>query len=396
MDDAQRAFDALQKEGFSRDEISFIANKNASHSWGGDNARTDTGDTASNVAADAGIGAALGGVGGLLLSFAGLAIPGIGPILAAGPIVAALGGAGIGAAAGGMIGALTDSGIPEEEAHHYAEGVRRGDILITVRTDETRADRAASVMDDNGAVDIDHRVSNWRERGWERHDTSSQPLSEDELRREREYYSSTESQGDRWRDQTRRNTGMTSGSTGAGVTDFSAGTAGVTTGTGPGRTVGTEAGMGTGPGVGGTGDVGQRRGMTPTASPGGSMSTGGSLSNQEAVNARRDDRRTSDAAEGVIGSNRSDYTDTSRDLHTRDTSDNLAGEHDFRSATERMEESAKYHGDKLEHAGERMERGAENLGHRTENAFERAGDKVKEEGRDVKRGASRIYHRITD
>ena len=236
-----------------------------------------------------------------------------------------------------MIGALTDSGIPEEEAHHYAEGVRRGDILITVRTDETRADRAASVMDDNGAVDIDHRVSNWRERGWERHDTSSQPLSEDELRREREYYSSTEAQGDRWRDQTRRNTGMTSGGTGAGVTDFSAGTAGVTTGTGPGRTVGMEAGMGTGPGVGGTGDLGQRRGMTPTASPGGSISTGGSLSNQEAVNARQDQRRTSDAAEGVIRSNRSDYTDTSREPHSKDTSDELAGEHDFRSAAERME-----------------------------------------------------------
>jgi hypothetical protein len=71
MDDAQRAFDALQTEGFSRDEISFIANKNAQHSWGGDDARTENGETASNVAADAGIGAALGGVGGLLLSFAG-------------------------------------------------------------------------------------------------------------------------------------------------------------------------------------------------------------------------------------------------------------------------------------------------------------------------------------
>jgi hypothetical protein len=159
MDDAQRAFDALQEEGFSRDEISFIANKNASESWGGSNATTDKGDTASDIAADAGIGAALGGAGGLLLSFAGLAIPGIGPVLAAGPILAALGGAGIGAAAGGLIGGLTESGISHEHAQHYAESVRRGDILITVRAEEARADRAAEILDDNGEVDIDRRVS---------------------------------------------------------------------------------------------------------------------------------------------------------------------------------------------------------------------------------------------
>jgi hypothetical protein len=153
MDDAQRAFDALQREGFSRDEISFVANKKSSDVWGGSDAANDTGDTASDIAADAGIGAALGGVGGLLLSFAGLAIPGIGPVLAAGPILAALGGAGIGAAAGGLIGALTESGIPHEHAEHYEESVRRGDILLTVRADATRADRAAEILEDNGAIE---------------------------------------------------------------------------------------------------------------------------------------------------------------------------------------------------------------------------------------------------
>lgn len=143
MDDAQRAFDALQNKGFSRDEINFIANKDAHGAKA---------DAAADVAADAGIGAALGGVGGLLLSLVGLAIPGIGPILAAGPIVAALGGAGIGAAAGGLIGALADSGIPEEHAHQYAEGVRQGDILITVQADGSRADLASRLLDENGAV----------------------------------------------------------------------------------------------------------------------------------------------------------------------------------------------------------------------------------------------------
>jgi hypothetical protein len=59
---------------------------------------------------------------------------------------------------------------------------------VTVRADEVRADHAAEVMDDNGAVDIDSRVSKWREGGWESHNTNSEPRSSDELRRERDYY----------------------------------------------------------------------------------------------------------------------------------------------------------------------------------------------------------------
>jgi hypothetical protein len=207
MDDAQRAFDALRNDGFSRDEIGFVANKKAQESWGGSDVRTETDDTASDIAANAGIGAALGGVGGLLLSFAGLAVPGIGPVLAAGPILAALGGAGIGAAAGGLIGALTESGIPEGHAQNYAESVRRGDILITLRADETRADRAAEILDDSGAVDIDSHVSEWRDRGWKPHNTSAAPMSNEEIQREHEYHRAADEQGDRWRDQTRQNAG---------------------------------------------------------------------------------------------------------------------------------------------------------------------------------------------
>jgi hypothetical protein len=126
-----RARSTISQRRVSRDDISFIANKAGTGEWT-EPARPDqrdmidAGDKVSNVAGDAGIGAAIGGVGGLLLSFAGMAIPGVGPVLAAGPIVAALGGAGLGAAAGGLIGVLTESGIPEDEAGLYAEGVRRG------------------------------------------------------------------------------------------------------------------------------------------------------------------------------------------------------------------------------------------------------------------------------
>jgi hypothetical protein len=204
LKDAQRAFDDLTAEGFSHDEISLIANKAGTTEWteaaaqGPSEPESIDQGRGIRIADDAGIGAAVGGIGGLLLSVAGLAIPGIGPVLAAGPIVAALGGAGLGAAAGGVIGALVESGVPEEKAGHYAESVRRGGTLITVRASGDRADRAAELLDRAGAVDIDDRVSDWRNRGWTWHDSNAQPLTEDELRREREYFRAAGPQGDEW------------------------------------------------------------------------------------------------------------------------------------------------------------------------------------------------------
>lgn len=181
--DAENAVSELERIGIPRGDISLVANKHATGYKG------DTSDKTSDVVADAGIGAAIGGVGGLLLSAAGaLTIPVIGPILAAGPIAAALAGAGVGAAAGGLIGALTESGIPEDEAKYYAEGVRRGDVLVTVKSDSVNANRAQEILDQNGAIDVNDRVSNWKERGWSGYDTSARPYNENELVEERKYY----------------------------------------------------------------------------------------------------------------------------------------------------------------------------------------------------------------
>lgn len=188
MQDAKSAVSALENGGFSRDDISVIANKNASGDAGGSEPVSPTSGKTSAVASDAGIGAALGGVGGLLWSFAALAIPGVGPVLALGPLAAALGGAGIGAVAGGIIGALTESGIPESEADNYAEVVRRGHVLVSVRTDAARAERARDVLDQYQPVDVEGRSAAWRQRGWSGYDPGAEPLSADELRREREYY----------------------------------------------------------------------------------------------------------------------------------------------------------------------------------------------------------------
>lgn len=184
VQDANKAVQNLENAGIPRDDISVVANKNAA----GYETYEGT-DKASDVVADAGIGAAIGGVGGLLLAAVGaITIPVIGPILAAGPIVAAITGAGIGAAAGGLVGALTEHGIPEEHARTYAEGVRRGDVLVTVRTADSRADKVRDILDDNDAIDVDDRVSNWKERGWTGYQDTAQPYSQDELRAERSYY----------------------------------------------------------------------------------------------------------------------------------------------------------------------------------------------------------------
>jgi len=164
MPTAQRAADQLERAGIARSEISIIAGnesgKYADYSSG-------TGEVGKGIAGGAGAGAAVGGGLGLLAGLTALAIPGFGPIIAAGPIAAALTGAGIGAAAGGLIGGLKNSGISESDAHLYEEGVRRGGVLVTVRTADTLADRAAGILDDAGAIDVDEKSREWRNAGWQ-------------------------------------------------------------------------------------------------------------------------------------------------------------------------------------------------------------------------------------
>src|SRR5438045_2429920 len=100
-------------------------------------------------------GGVLGGVAGWLVGIGSLAIPGIGPFVAAGPIMAALGGAAAGAATGGIAGALVGMGIPEYEAKRYEGRVQSGDILISVHADDRdEAKRAKDIFERAGAEDI--------------------------------------------------------------------------------------------------------------------------------------------------------------------------------------------------------------------------------------------------
>lgn len=111
-------------------------------------------------------GAAVGGLTGLALGLAALAIPGVGPIFAAGPIAVALGGAGAGALAGGLLGSLTDMGVSEEDAHGYTEAVRQGNVIVLVEADEVRMAEIKHILHESGALDVSTKAEAWNRDGW--------------------------------------------------------------------------------------------------------------------------------------------------------------------------------------------------------------------------------------
>lgn len=153
---AQEAIGALRATGMPADEVSVVAQDP-------DRARDIAGETGAEVATGtaggAGLGAILGGAAGWLVGIGALAIPGIGPVVAAGPIAAALGvagttaaaGAGAGAVTGGLVGALTGWGFAESEAREYESRVSQGDILLAVRVDDEAAGRTEDVLRQHGA-----------------------------------------------------------------------------------------------------------------------------------------------------------------------------------------------------------------------------------------------------
>jgi hypothetical protein len=166
FEQARRAVDDLALHGFNQNDISILASNIRGEHRPEAAMGTET-TTAEAIGVGAVTGGVLGGAPGLAAGMVGLAIPGVGPIIAAGSLAAALAGAGAGAVAGGLIGGLTQLGIPEEQAQHYAESVRRGGALVTVvKLEDREAERAAQIMRGHGAVDIDERAAQWRAGGW--------------------------------------------------------------------------------------------------------------------------------------------------------------------------------------------------------------------------------------
>jgi hypothetical protein len=135
-----------------------------------------------------GVGGALGGTLGLLAGIGAIAIPGLGPLIAAGPLMAALSGAAVGAAAGGITGALVGMGIPEIEAKKYEGKIKSGNILLAVHTDDGKeVDRAKEVFKRNGAEDVstlgEERVPGGTPEGWRHTPTTPVAGSTPPLRR---------------------------------------------------------------------------------------------------------------------------------------------------------------------------------------------------------------------
>jgi len=156
-DDAQDAINALRDAGFMAEDISILARDRDTAGRLAD----DTGTEAATGAATGALaGGLLGGVAGWLVGIGALAIPGVGPIIAAGPIAAALGGAAIGAAGGGIIGALTGAGIPEDEARYYDTEFKQGGIVVTVQA-RGRYDEAHDIMHEYGGRDAAHTSSTY-------------------------------------------------------------------------------------------------------------------------------------------------------------------------------------------------------------------------------------------
>lgn len=188
---AERAVQALEAAGVPNSDISIVANN--SDSWYGsgkkDRDRDGVDDRAEGAGKGAGIGAGVGGAAGLLAGLGLLAIPGLGPVVAAGWLAATAVGAAAGAATGGIVGALAEAGVPEEDAQAYAEGVRRGGTLVTARVADPDRARLETILDQS-SVNLRDRRSAWQKSGWTRFDPSSNPYGPDDVRRERDLYSS--------------------------------------------------------------------------------------------------------------------------------------------------------------------------------------------------------------
>jgi hypothetical protein len=146
------AVDALKAAEFRNTDISVLFPENTGTK---DFAHEKNTKAPEGASAGAGTGALLGGGLGWLVGIGALAIPGLGPFIAAGPIVAALAGAGVGGAVGGLTGALIGMGIPEYEAKRYEGRVKDGGILLSVHSDDSQwTKKAKEILERTGAQDV--------------------------------------------------------------------------------------------------------------------------------------------------------------------------------------------------------------------------------------------------
>jgi uncharacterized membrane protein len=157
-DEAARAVTRLEAAHVPNFEISLVSNNfDDAHTHHTTRAFDSEGSSHEFAGATAAAGTVAGAGAGLLAGLGTVAVPGFGPVIAAGWIVSTLVGAGAGAAVGGLAGALADAGLSDEDAQNYAEGVRRGGALVTVKVDEAQMDRVVKILDDEGEIEPSER-----------------------------------------------------------------------------------------------------------------------------------------------------------------------------------------------------------------------------------------------
>ena len=199
--EALDAVSELEAVGVSHDKISIVSNNTDNWHSGSAGGRKgplgdNNGDGENDVADGAGKGATTGGVlgagAGILAGLGMLAIPGLGPVVAAGWLASTAVGAAVGAAAGGatggLLGALKEAGHSDEEANVYSEGVRRGGTLVSVKADGDEKDRFESILQGRRGYDATARGDAYRQTGWSGFDADAQPYTSDEITRERGLY----------------------------------------------------------------------------------------------------------------------------------------------------------------------------------------------------------------
>ena len=160
---ARAAVDDLERAGVPSSDVSLVANKHVSADY------ADV-DEVSDAAKGAGIGGALGGGAGLLAGIGLLAIPGLGPVVAAGWLAATAVGAAAGAATGGIVGALVDAGIDREHADVYSESIRRGGTLVTARVQDGDVAKVEAILAGYKPIDPLTRGEAYRKEGWKTFD----------------------------------------------------------------------------------------------------------------------------------------------------------------------------------------------------------------------------------
>jgi len=182
---ARRAIEELVAAGYSRENISLVAN-DATKEYAGYLA-----DDYDDVEGDEGAG--FGAVVGALIGLGAMAIPGVGPVIAGGSLVAALTGAGLGAAAGAVTGGLTaaliDLGVPEADATLYHEGIRRGGALVSIQVPDDSVDVARRILNSYHPVDLDTRRQYYETTGWKGYDVNAAPYTAAEIDTHRENWS---------------------------------------------------------------------------------------------------------------------------------------------------------------------------------------------------------------